>query len=83
MLLSWTYLKVHSLNYVYSKSIIRDQITNVNMILYVVVSLYPFVKFGNSPQFPAEFRNGQLTAEKRRTKLSQYYNTRMLTGNNS
>ena len=71
------------LNYVYSKSIIRDQITNLNMILYVVVSLYRFVKTGNSLQFAAEFRNGQLTAEKGRTKLSQYYNTRLLTGNNS
>ena len=38
--------------------------TNLNMILHVVVSVYLFVRIWNSPQFPAEFiserfRNGQ------------------------
>ena len=34
--------------------------TNLNMIFYVVVLVYRFVKIWNSPQFPAEFRNDQL-----------------------
>ena len=44
--------------------------TNLDMIFYVVVSRYRFVKIGNSPQYPAEFRNGQLTAELGRKKIS-------------
>ena len=35
--------------------------TNLNMIFYVVVSVYRLVEILNSPQFPAEFRNGQLS----------------------
>ena len=30
---------------------------NLNIIFYVVVSVYRFAKTWNSPQFPAEFRN--------------------------
>ena len=74
MLLGLTYLKVRSLVSVHPKSIMLDQMTNLDMILYVLASLYRFVKIGKSPQFPAEFRNGQ-------HELSQYYNTRLLTGN--
>ena len=44
--------------------------TNLDIIFYVVVSRYRFVKIGDSPQYPAEFRNGQLTAELRRKKIS-------------
>ena len=32
--------------------------TNLNMIFYVVVSVYRLVKIWNSSQFPAKFRNG-------------------------
>ena len=34
--------------------------TNLNIIFHVVVSVYRLVKIWNSPQFPAEFRNGLL-----------------------
>ena len=57
------YFKVHNLVSVHFKSIILGQMTNLNMIFHVVVSVvsvYRFVKIWNSPQFPAEFRNGQL-----------------------
>ena len=53
------YFKVHSLVSDYPKSIILNQMTNLNMIFYVVVSVYRFVKIWNLPQFPAEFRNGR------------------------
>ena len=33
--------------------------TNLNMILHVVVSVYPLVKIWNLPQVPVEFRNSQ------------------------
>ena len=54
------YFKVHSLVSVHPKSIILDQMTNLNMIFHVV-SVNRFVKIWNSLQFPAEFRNGQLS----------------------
>ena len=41
------------------KSTILGQMTNLNMIFHVVVSVYRLVKTWNSPQFPAEFRKGQ------------------------
>ena len=53
------YFKAHNLVSVHSKSIILGQMTNLNTIFYVVVSVDRFVKTRNSPQFPAEFRNGQ------------------------
>ena len=53
--------KVHNLVSVYPKSIILGQMTNLNMIFHVVVSVYRLVKIWNSPQFPDEFRNGQFT----------------------
>ena len=53
------YFKVHNLVSVYPKSIILGQMTNLNMIFHVVVSVYRLVKIWNSPQFPDEFRNGQ------------------------
>ena len=53
------YFTVHNLVSVHPKIIILDQMTNLNMIFHVVVSLYRFVKTWNSPQFPAEFWNGQ------------------------
>ena len=38
------YFKVHNLVPVHSKSIILNQKTNLNMIFYVVVSVYQLVK---------------------------------------
>ena len=43
------------------KSIILGQMTNLNMISDVVVSVYRSAKIENSPQFPDEFRNCQFT----------------------
>ena len=53
------YFKVHSLVSVHPKSIILGQMTNRNVIFHVIGSVYRFVEIWNSPQFPAEFRNGQ------------------------
>ena len=52
------YFKVHNLASVHPKSIILGQMTNLNMIFHVVMSVYRLVKIRNSPQFPDEFRNG-------------------------
>ena len=38
------YFKVHNLVSVHPKSIIVGQMTNLNMILYVVVSVYQLIK---------------------------------------
>ena len=57
------YFKVHNLVSVHPKSIILNQMTdlcNLNVIFHVVVSVYRLVKIWNSPQFPAEFRNGHI-----------------------
>ena len=47
------YFKIHNLVSLHPKF---GQVTNLN--IHVVVSVYRFVKIWNSPQFPAEFRNG-------------------------
>ena len=60
------YFKVHDLVSVHPKSIILGQMTNLNMIFHVVVSVYRLIKIRNSPRFPAEFRNGQLVLSERR-----------------
>ena len=49
-ILNW-YFKVHNLVSIHPKSIIFDQMTNVNMIFHVMVSDYRLVKIWNSPQF--------------------------------
>ena len=48
--------------------------TSLNMIFHVVVSVYRLIKIWNSPQFPAEFRNGQLFCARRGQKSEQTYN---------
>ena len=53
------YFKVHNLVSVHPESIIVGQLTNLNMIFHVAVSVYRLVKIWNSPQFPPEFPNGQ------------------------
>ena len=55
------YFKIHSFVSVHPKSIVLGQMSNLNISFHVVVSVYRFVKIWNSPQFPAEFRNGQLS----------------------
>ena len=52
------HFKAHNLVSVYPTSIKLGQMTNVNMIFHMVVSVYRLVKIWNSPQFPDEFRNG-------------------------
>ena len=54
------YFKVNNLVPVYPKSIMLGQMTNLNMIFHAVVPVYRLVKIWNSPEFPDEFRNGQL-----------------------
>ena len=63
------YFKVHNLVSVHPKSIILGQMTNLNIIFHVVVSVYRLVKIWNSSQFPDEFRNGQLQARKLRGQV--------------
>ena len=53
------YFKVHNLVSVHPKSIILGQMTNLNMIFHVVVSVHRSLKIWNSSQFPAEFWNDQ------------------------
>ena len=60
------YFKVHNLVYVHPKSNILGQMTKLNMIFHLAVSVYRFIKIQNSPQFPAELRNGQLVLSERR-----------------
>ena len=55
------YFKVQNLVSVHPKSITLGQMANLNMIFHVVVSVYWLVKIWNSPQFPAEFQNGQFS----------------------
>ena len=50
--------KVHNLVSVCPKGMKLGQITNLNVIFRLVVSVYRLVTIWNSPQFPVEFRNG-------------------------
>ena len=43
------YFKAHNLVSVHPKSIILGQMTNLNMIFHVVMSVYRLVKIWNSP----------------------------------
>ena len=51
------YFQVHNLVSVHLENIL-GQMTNLNMIFHVGVSVYRLGKIWNSSQFPAEFRNG-------------------------
>ena len=62
------YFKVHNLISIYPESIKLGQMTNLNMIFDVVVSVYRLVKIWNSSQFPAEFRNGRSIIKSRATR---------------
>ena len=61
------YFKVHNLVSVQPKSIILGQMTNLNMIFHVAVSVHQLVtyKIWNWSQFPDEFRNGQLCSSRK------------------
>ena len=50
--------KVYNLVSISPKSIKLSQMTNLNVIFYMVGSVYRLVTIRNSPQFPVEFRNG-------------------------
>ena len=52
--------KVYNFVSVYPKSIKLGQMTTLNVIFHVVVSIYRLVKIWNLPQFAAQFWNGQL-----------------------
>ena len=52
--------KVHNLVFGYPKGMKLGQMTNLNAIFHVAVSVYRLVTISNSPQFPVEFRNGLL-----------------------
>ena len=52
------FFKVYYLVSVYPKNMKLVQMTNINVIFYVVVPVYRLVEIWNSPQFPAQFRNG-------------------------
>ena len=65
------YFKVHNLVSVHPKSIILSQMTNLNMIFHVVVSVHRLVKIGNSPQFHDEFRNGQFGRREKQTTTAK------------
>ena len=54
------YFKAHNLVSVHPKRFTLGQMTNLNMIVHVVVSVYRLVQTWSLPQFPNEFRNGQL-----------------------
>ena len=50
--------KVHNSVSGYPKGMKLGQMTNLNVIFHVVVSVYRLVTISNSPQFSVEFRNG-------------------------
>ena len=50
--------KVCNLVSIRPKSMKLSQMTNLNVILHMVGSVYRLVTIRNSPQFPVEFRNG-------------------------
>ena len=52
--------KVYNFVSVNPKSIKLCQMTTLNVTFHVEVSIYRVVRILNSPQFPAQFWNGQL-----------------------
>ena len=64
--------KVHNLVSGYPKGMKLGQMTNLNVIVHVVVSVYRSVTISNSPQFPVEFRNGLLPVITSLHKLHGY-----------
>ena len=65
------YFKIHNLVSVHPKGTILSQMTNLNMIFHVVVSVHRLVKIGNSPQFHDEFRNGQFGRREKQTTTAK------------
>ena len=52
--------KVHKLVVIQLNNTKLGQMTNLNMIFFMVVSIYKFDQICNSPMFPAQFQGGQL-----------------------
>ena len=52
------YFKVHNLVSVHPKSVILGQMTNLNMLFHMVVSVYRLVKILELAPVPWWFRNG-------------------------
>ena len=50
--------KLYNLVSICPKSMKLGQMTKINVIFYMVGSVYRLVTIQNSPQFPVEFRNG-------------------------
>ena len=64
--------KVHNLVSVYPKGMKLGQMTNLNVIFHVVVSIYQLVAVWNSPQFPVEFRNGLMRMSRIEYSVDQH-----------
>ena len=62
--------KVYNLVSIRPKSMKLGQMINLNVIFHMVGSVYRLVTIRNSPQFPVEFRNGQLSLLKAETVRS-------------
>ena len=66
------YFKVHNLVYIHLKWIILRQVTNLNMVVHVVVSVNRFVKFQLPPSSLLIFGTGNLR-QKKQTKADERY----------
>ena len=53
--------KVHNLVVIQLNNTKLGQMTNLDMIFYMVVSIYKLDQICNSSQSPAQFQSGQLT----------------------
>ena len=53
--------EVYNLVSIRPQSMKLGQMTNLNVIFHMVGSVYRLVTIRNSPQFPVEFRNGQVS----------------------
>ena len=60
--------KVHNLVVIQLNNAKLGQMTNRNMIFYLVVSIYKLDQIWNSPQSPAQFQSGQTTNEHEKAK---------------
>ena len=58
--------KVHNLVYVQPKRIKLGQTINLNVIFHAMVSIYRLLQIWNSPQFPAQLRNGLKESDRER-----------------
>ena len=74
-----SYFKVHNLVSVHPKSIILSQMTNLNMIFHVVVSVYRLVKIWNMPQLaPVPWWSSERPMTRERGSLAESKNCEIL-----